>query len=323
MKTRLSWILLLALFSNRAWGKTAVFLSTDIGNEIDDQWAVTYMLTNPDFDVRGILSANAPSLPDPSAHATYEILVDLVERRLGMLSHPPLFEGSSAPLTDLQTAHGNAGVDFLVKSSKEFSKDRRLVVLTIGAATDVASSILQDPTIVDRISVVAMGFRSLEKGGEEYNIQNDPKSWQVILNSKVPVTIGAGDVCQRDLTMGYEQAHEFLGKQGAMGAYLWNEYQGWYFRNIKPLRKNDFSKPWIIWDIITLAFVEGMTTQKEIPRPRLLDNLSFEDTSTNAGTITWITGVDSKRLWGDFAEKLQTYSRMHVTGLSPCLIPRQ
>jgi hypothetical protein len=45
----------------KAWDSTPVILSTDIGNEIDDQWAVAYMLTNADFDVLGIVSAHAPS----------------------------------------------------------------------------------------------------------------------------------------------------------------------------------------------------------------------------------------------------------------------
>src|ERR1700712_3938283 len=97
-----SLLLLLGVAPIVSWSKSPipVMLSTDVGNEIDDQWAIAYMLVNPAFDVRGIISANAPSLPDPSARATYEILVDVVERRLGMLQHPPLFEGSSFALED-------------------------------------------------------------------------------------------------------------------------------------------------------------------------------------------------------------------------------
>lgn len=321
MKNRYLLPLMLSALAACSWSKTPVILSTDVGNEIDDQWAISYMLTNPDFDVRAIVSAHGPSLPDPSAHATYEILLDLVERRLGMLSHPPLFEGSSLPLANRQTARDNTGVDFLIATSKEFSKEHRLTVLTIGAATDVASSILKDPTIVNRIKVVAMGFRSLSEGGKEYNIENDPRAWQVILDSDVPVTIGAGDVCQRDLAMSYTHARDLLGGRGAIGGWLWDEYRVWYFRNIKPLRKDDFSKPWVIWDTIVMAYEEGMTTEEEIPRPHLADNLAFEKTGTKK-TITWITGVDSRRLWSDFARRIDAYRSAHAVNLSPCLLPR-
>jgi len=318
MKTTFFSILIFAALSSTGWSKTSVILSTDVGNEIDDQWAITYMLLSPSFDVEAIISANGPSLPDPSAHYTYKVLVDLVEHRLGMLSHPPLFEGSSLPLANRQTPRENAGVDYLIATSRRFSKEHRLVVLTIGAATDVASAILKDPTFVDRISVVAMGFKSLSDGGNEFNIQNDPRAWQVILDSDVPVTIGSGDVCRADLVMSFDHAKNLLAKRGPVGAWLWEEYQEWYFRNIKPLRKNDFSKPWIIWDTVVMAYEQGMTKQEQIPRPRLADNLSFEKTGTSK-TITWITGIDSKRLWDDFAQKLDDYQSRHAVDLSPCV----
>jgi len=294
-----------------SWGKVPVILSTDVGNEIDDQWAITYMLVNPVFDVQGIISAHAPSLPDPSAHATYEILKDVVERRLGLVLHPPLFEGSSLPLSGPKAPRLNSGVDFILDTSKRFSQENRLVVLTIGAATDVASAILQDPSVVDRINVVAMGFRNLTEGGKEYNVENDPLAWQVILDSNVPVTIGSGDVCRRDLALHFDEAKTLISGHGPIGAWLWKEYRSWYFHNVKPLRQNDFSKPWVIWDIITLAHEQGMTTQKSIPRPRLRGDLSFVPFETGK-TITWITGVDSGRMWTDFLQKLDEFQRTHA-----------
>jgi hypothetical protein len=166
-----------------AQAKIPVILSTDVGNEIDDQWAIAYLLTNPEFEVLSILSAQAPSVPAPSAHYTYLMLRDEVENQLRMFAHPPLFEGSSLPLVDTKTPRRNAGVDFIVQSSESFTKDNRLTVFTIGAATDVASAILEDPSIVDRIQVVAMGFESWPKGGDEYNVVNDVNAWQVIMQS--------------------------------------------------------------------------------------------------------------------------------------------
>lgn len=294
-----------------SWGKIPVVLSTDVGNEIDDQWAITYMLTNPAFDVRGIVSAHAPSLPDPSAHSTYLVLVDVVEHRLGMATHPPLFEGSSLPLTSNSAPRPNAGVDFILSISKQYSKENRLSVLTIGAATDVASAILEDPSIVDRIRVVAMGFRNLTEAGKEYNVQNDPRAWQVILDSNVPVTIGSGDVCQSFLALHYEEARNLISTHGPVGAWLWGEYQAWYYQHVKPLRVDDFSKSWVIWDIIVLANEEKMTTQKEIARPRLADDLSFQP-GPPGKTITWITSVDSKSLWANFLRYLDAYERTHA-----------
>lgn len=305
-----SLFFLFGLAPRMAWCKIPVILSTDVGNEIDDQWAITYMLVNPTFDVQGIISSHAPSLPDPSAHATYEVLLDVVEARLGMVTHPPLFEGSSLPLKDAKTTHPNTGVDFILNTSQNFSKDNRLTVLTIGAATDVASALLIDPSLAERINVVAMGFKNLSDAGKEYNVENDPIAWQVILNSDVPVTIGSGDVCQANLSLGFDQAKALISTHGTIGAWLWQEYQAWYFRSVKPLRVNDFSKPWVIWDIIVLAYEEGLTQQKSIPRPRLKDDLQFEQTGTRK-MITWITSVDSATLWKSFLQHLDFYEETH------------
>jgi inosine-uridine nucleoside N-ribohydrolase len=304
-----------ALASARsATAKPAVILSADVGNEIDDQWAVVYLLTNPTLDVLGIISAHAPTVPDPSAHYTYRVLVDVVENRLRMTTHPPLFEGSSLPLENATSPRANAGVDFIIATSRSFSRDNRLSILVIGAATDVASAILQDPTIVDRVRIVAMGFKGWPDGGDEFNVANDVRAWQVILRSHVPVVIGCGQVCRATLALTPAQAKDLIASHGPIGAWLWEEYRAWYYRFVKPIRKDDFSKPWIIWDMITLAYLEGMTQQDRVPRPVLRDNMTFDHVATE-DTVTWITSLDSKQMWTSFLEKLDAYQRTHSVGL--------
>src|SRR5580765_1619953 len=114
-----------------------VVLSTDVGNEIDDQWAITYLLLQPRFEVLGVMSAHAPSLTAPAGRTSYRILVDVVENRLGMRRHPPLIEGGSLTLNDTKTPRPSPAVQFLIERARSFSKDNRLTVLMIGAATDV------------------------------------------------------------------------------------------------------------------------------------------------------------------------------------------
>ena len=155
-----------------------------------------------------------------------------------------------------------------------------------------------------------MGFKGWPDGGDEYNLANDVKAWQVILRSRVPVVIGSGQVCRTTLALAPAQAKELISAHGPIGAWLWDDYQAWYYRFVKPLRKEDFSKPWIIWDIITLAYLENMTQQDQVPRPVLKDDLTFQHVKTDE-TITWITGLDSKRMWTDFVDKLDTYQRTH------------
>lgn len=88
---------------------------------------------------------------------------------------------------------------------------------------------------------------------------------------------------------------------------------------MKPLRVNDFSKPWIIWDIITLAYLEGMTADEPQPRPQL--NADGTLSPQSGDSVSWITSVDSKRLWANFLEKLDRYQRTHAIA-GPQVPPR-
>ena len=287
-----------------------VVLSTDVGNEIDDQWAITYLLLQPRFEVLGVMSVHAPSISAPAGQTSYRILVDVVENRLAMSTHPPLVEGGSLPMQDAKTPRTSPAVRFLIETSRRFTRDNRLTVLMIGAATDVASAILTDPTIVDRVRVVQMGFPD-EKGGEEFNIANDVHAVQAILDSKVPLVIGPGNVCRASLSLTLDQARAMLTTRGAIGAWLWEEYQAWYYRAVKPLRVDDFSKPWVIWDDIALAYVLGMTRQHTLPRPSMRDDMTFAPVNTDQ-TITWITDVDEERMWADFLSFVDAYQRTHA-----------
>jgi len=292
-----------------------VILSTDVGNEIDDQWAVTYLLLQPRFKVLGVMSAHAPSITAPAGKTSLRILVDVVENRLGMRTHPPLIEGGSEPLTNETTPISSPAVQFLIRESKPFSRDNRLTVLVIGAATDIASAILTDPGIVERIRVVQMGFYD-ERGGEEFNIANDVHAVQAIMESNVPLAIGPGKVCRENLALTLQQAKDMLASHGPIGAWLLEEFEAWYFRNVKPIRVNDFSKSWPIWDNITLAFVLGMTSQHDLPRPRLKQDMSFERVSSDR-TVTWITDVDERRMWSDFFTLIDEYQRTHKIKKQP------
>ena len=293
-----------------AEARIPVVLSTDVGNEIDDQWAITYLLLQPRFEVLGVMSAHAPTISAPAGQTSYRILVDVVENRLGMSTHPPLVEGGSLPLQNSKTPRTSPAVRFLVETSRRFTRDHRLTVLMIGAATDVASAILTDPSIVDRVRVVQMGFPD-EKGGEEFNIANDVHAVQAILDSKVPLVIGPGNVCRASLSLSLDQARAMLATRGAIGAWLWEEYQAWYYRAVKPLRVDDFSKPWVIWDDIALAYVLGMTKQHTLPRPSMRDDMTFAQVNTDQ-TITWITDVDEERMWADFLSLVDAYQRTHA-----------
>ena len=313
MTSRLGSLLgfiLLSVGSIVARGATPVILSTDIGNEIDDQWAIAYLMLDPHFKVLGLISAHAPSIPDPAGYNSYVLLRDEVENQLNMSTHPPILAGGDKPLENKKTPRVNDAVHFLIDQSKGYSRSNRLTIIAIGATTDIASAILADPSIVDRIRIVAMAFADQENA-KEFNVQNDVAAWQALLDSNVPLVIGPGDVCRRDLAMHFNQANEMLAKDGPIGTWLWDEYKAWYYRQVKPLRTDDFTKPWMIWDIITIAYLEGMATAEAKPRPALNDEGTLGHPETDQ-TVIWITSVDSSHLWSNFQATIHAYLITHT-----------
>src|SRR5512141_391161 len=131
-------------FSTFAWAadrasaaRIPVILSTDVGNEIDDQWAIVHTLLSPEFDVLGVASAHAPSLPPPAGQVGLLLLKDIVESRMGMVVHPPLLAGADQALANRTTPQQSEAARFIVEASKPYSPSNRVRVLTIGAMTDV------------------------------------------------------------------------------------------------------------------------------------------------------------------------------------------
>ena len=281
-----------------------VIISTDVGNEIDDQWAIAYALTNPHFDVIGLTSAHAPHIAVPAAETSLLTLRDLVENKLAMNTHPPLIEGSSQKLPDGNTPIVSDAVKFIINASKSYSPSNRLNVVAIGAATDIASAIMVDPTIVDRIRVVAMAFHN-PNNADEYNVINDLTAWQTLLKSRVPIVIGPGDTCKADLALNPQAAEKLLAGHGPVAKWLGEEYKAWYKGTVVGRGLTE----WPIWDLIPFAYLENMAEHEVKPRPVLEDDLTLthRDTPKASDTVTWITHVDSDSLWKNFTERLDVH----------------
>jgi purine nucleosidase len=280
-----------------------VVLTTDCGVEIDDQWALAHLLLSPEIDLRAVITSHAASIGFSSATSAKKA-AEVIERVLpASLAPPPVLPGSNAPLQDVTTPRQNAGVDKLLEISRGFSGSRRLVVLVIGAATDVASAILVDPSVVNRVSVVAMGYDDWPGGRDGFNVRNDPLAWRVLLDSDAPVVVGSGALTRRALRLSRTEAGALIRRHGPVGEYLYSlldnflTKQGWLAaRLVAP-------ETWVIWDEVVVAYALGMARGNEVPRPGLEPDLSFSHPETSR-RITWLTDIDTDRFWLDLTKKM-------------------
>jgi purine nucleosidase len=281
-------------------GRLPVILSTDCGTEIDDQWAVIYLAMSPEIDALGFIGNHARNgLTGAKARDT---ILDVLENRLDMADHPPVLAGSDGPIAAPDRPNDNEGVRFLIEQSRRFSPTDRLSVLIIGSHTDVASAIITDPSIVQRIRVVMMGMVGWPAGNDEWNVKNDPDAARVVFESGVPLVVGCSEVCIRDLSFTTEECQALVGGAGKCGAWLakcFAEFGG----------RIDYQgrKVWPIWDCITGAYLLGFAQVSEYHRPTIGPDLLF-DHANPTGQMTWVTRVDTERFWADYTAKLETWT---------------
>ena len=310
-----------ALLASLAWSNTGsapirrlpLVLTTDCGAEVDDQWALAHLALSPEVDLKGIVTTHAPTLAPPAAETSAraaDALLDLI----GPAARPPVIAGSSRPLEG-DTPRPNAGVEFLIDQARARSADDRLVVVVLGAATDVASALLIDPTLADRIKIVAMGFDRWPEGRDPWNVKNDVRAWRIMLESRAPVVVGDGAVGKRHLAMTVSKARNLFEHGSEPGRTLVNQLEAWLGKNGGTARAATGSAAtWPIWDEVTVAYLLGMTTSKTHPRPTLREDMTF-DHAKSRGTLTWITSVDSDALWADLVAKSVRGRR-----LPPCTV---
>ncbi len=278
-----------------------VVLVTDAGCEVDDQWALAHLLLLSEagrIDLAGIVTTHAPSLNPPaaqsSATAAREIVALVTPRE-----PPPVIAGSSEPLAEPGKPRESRGADFIVALSRNFTPQRRLTVLSIGAATEIASALLLDPSAAQRMEVVAMGFDGWPRGGDPWNVKNDLLAFRTILAADVPLVIGDAEVTRRHLTVDEESARRLIGIGGATRERLHELLRGWLDREGDLCRKVTGRRAWPIWDLVVVAHLLGLTQDEARPRPRLRDDLTF-DLEKPPGHVRWITAIDDRRLWRDF-----------------------
>lgn len=298
------FILLLAMClpAGAAAKSRPVILTTDCGTEVDDQWAIAYLLTSPQLEVKGIVTTHAPNLKAPASETSAECAREIAHGYLK--SRVPVFAGSPEPLPKPPRPLMNDGVRFILEMSRGYSRDNRLAVLAIGAATDVASALLADPTLSSRIELISMGFNDWPNDAKEWNVKNDVAAYQVIFDSSVPLTVGSTTVTKQHLRTDIASVREFAAGRGPLAGFLAGLFEKWVRANTDTAAREAGAKQWVLWDLVTVAHLLGLTKWKEVPRPILNPDISFSHPQT-ARTIRWITWIDGERVWADLRKQLK------------------
>ena len=164
-----------------------MIVDTDCKNEADDQFALAHHLMTPMFEVKGIIAAHfekgRPDYRGRSMQASY----DEIERMLDLMDlkgQYPVLKGCETPLPDEQTFVESEGARFIVEEAMK-DDPRPLFVAFQGAITDLASALLMEPKIKDRLTAIWIGGDKYPQGGFEFNLMQDIPAANVVFGSGV------------------------------------------------------------------------------------------------------------------------------------------
>jgi inosine-uridine nucleoside N-ribohydrolase len=227
-------------------------LDTDTFNEIDDQFAIAYALQSKDrLQVDALYAApffnKLSSSPADGMEKSYNELLKIMDR-FKIESEGFVFKGSTNYLKSKEEPVISDAAADLVKKALASSEADPLYVVAIGAITNVASAIIMEPRIIEKIVVVWLGGHALHwPNTKEFNLYQDVPAAQIIFDSGVPlVLIPCMGVASHLLTT-LSEVEKFVKGQGAVGDYLYETF--------RDCSGNHFGYSRVIWDISTIAYL--------------------------------------------------------------------
>lgn len=170
-------------------GKIDVVLDTDTYNEIDDQFALAYLLASKEkLNTKAIYAApffNARSNgPEEGMEKSYAEIKKILSF---MKESVDAFKGSKSYLPDENTPVESDAADDLIKRAKSYSAEKPLYVVAIGAITNIASALIKAPEIAENIVIVWLGGHARHfHDTNEFNMKQDIAAARVIMKSGAP-----------------------------------------------------------------------------------------------------------------------------------------
>ena len=255
-------------------GKVRMVLDTDTYNEIDDQYALSYAYLSKDkLQLEAVYAAPFFNSRAKSAGDGMEKSYEEILRLLALLGKSPegfAYRGSDRYLEDVsKPIQSEAALD-MVKKAMAATPDNPLYVVAIGCITNVASAILIEPKIIEKIVVVWLGGNGLDwPNQKEFNLRQDVLAAQVILNSGVPMVImPCRPVVSHFLTTIPELEYYLKGKT-MLADYLLES----------TIKYRGEAKVWskVIWDVTAVAWLVNptWTPTNLVHSPVLTDQVTY------------------------------------------------
>lgn len=236
-------------------GQIDCVLDTDTYNEIDDQYALSLMMKSDKCNVKAIYAApffNMHSTgPKDGMERSYDEILNLLTLMGDEEMKKNVYKGSEQYLPDEKTPVDSPAARHLADLAMNYSAEKPLYVVAIGAITNVASAILLKPEIIDRIVLVWLGGHSEQwYDTNEFNMMQDVAGARIVFGCGCPlVQLPCMGVVSTFIISGPELEYWFKGKN-PLCDYLAKH-------TIEEAEAYAKGNPWsrVIWDVTAVAWL--------------------------------------------------------------------
>ena len=214
-----------------------VILDTDIGDDIDDTWALGLLLKSPELDLKLVVGDRG------AAQYRARLLAKLLERAgrtdvpVGIgLDLEPHKDGRQAVWLadyDLEKYPGKVHADGVQALIDTIMKSKKPVTLIcIGPVPNIAEALKREPSIAKKARFVGMygsvrvGYGGDQKPAAEWNVKCDPKACQAVFTAPWDMTITPLDTCGL-VTLTGEKYRRVRDSQDRIAADIIANYRVW------------------------------------------------------------------------------------------------
>lgn len=287
-------------------GLIDVVIDTDTYNEIDDQFALVYALESKKrLNIKALYAAPFQYTRAKTAEIGMTKSYHEIETILSMYTNTPnVYKGATRFMDGIDDVVESDVVNHLIELSKDYDKDNQLIVVAIGALTNIASALNKDNTLKDRILLVWLGGSEHHRNNTfpwrdnplTFNIRQDITAAKVILQSDVPLIQIPGNNVAMLMTTTIHELKAHL-KQNPKTEFLINRFNEY--------KRSDFAYSKPLWDVAVIGFLvnEAFVPTEIKRRPLLSDEGTYTFDDRN-GLVRVAHFVFRDDIYRDLFEKM-------------------
>jgi len=244
--------------------------------------------------------------PTEGMESSYEEILVVFEK-LGLDPKDLVLRGSPGYLTSLDAPIQSPATAHLIERALA-QDDRPLYVAAIGCITNVASAILLEPSIVERIVVLwtsAYPSWSHLPNASSLNLVQDKLAAKFLFDCGVPHVYLPGYYIGEQLKISLPEMERWVKGKGAIGNYLY-----WLYTH-NPIYaqrgiSGHFGRTWVVWDLINIAWLlnPAWVPSELVPSPVLSDDTTWQR-QAGRHLMREAHGIDRDAIFRDLLDKLE------------------